>query len=643
MVAKLFDKIKWGLLITILALAYILGGAPNTEDEEQIGVDLPGAQWFNFDRFTGWQTKSDPNKVSDGANPQGQNTSINNGDRISIRDIGYEIFPSTDSASSTVGRITSMHTFRKRSGENILMRAHTTVLEWYDENQDAWETLKSGYTEGYEFGFADYNITSDQNSYVYFGNSQQDFSRWTGSHTNLNGAVTAGAGTITVDSTADFPSSGTIVFCGTEVTYSGKNATQFTGAASAPDCDDNKGVAQAVQTYSGNPKGNLYILYDNRLFIGGITSTPQAVYFSEYGVATNFVGAALITVSTAANPGIFNLGEGGGPVTAMAQDENALYIFKRSIIYKVTLGDSAYTIAPLKPFDGKSQTTGAVNQKSVFAGGNGIFFITPDNQIMNLTRVDSIDYPQIIPISDIIKPTTDAAVFTSSTGIYWKDKAYISAKTDSTSNINDVVFVYNQRLQAWDSPIVGWNAEDFSIYDGGEGEELYFGHSQNPNTYKVTDGALDDIHGVSANWRSKQFDFGAPYHLKEIENVFIEGYISDNTTLSISLLLDDNGVTQTYTTNLLGTETGYLFNSPSFNLFGFEAFGVERFGSNDDQSGKKKFRVYLNKNFRRVPFYNAQIEFASDGESQEWEVLRYGFQVREHSQPELRSIYRTFQ
>jgi hypothetical protein len=43
---------------------------------------------------------------------------------------------------------------------------------------------------------------------------------------------------------------------------------------------------------------------------------------------------------------------------------------KRSIIYRVGLTDEAYSILPLKTFDGKSQTVGATNANSVFAGGN---------------------------------------------------------------------------------------------------------------------------------------------------------------------------------------------------------------------------------------------------------------------------------
>ena len=82
--------------------------------------------------------------------------------------------------------------------------------------------------------------------------------------------------------------------------------------------------------------------------------------------------------------------------------------------------------------------------------------------------------------------------------------------------------------------------------------------------------------------------------------------------------------------------------STVLNNFGLTKFGVNRFGSNDDSSGKKKFRVYLNKELKINPFYNAQIEFISDGSNQQWEVLVFGFEVKLHSEPKLRKLFKNF-
>jgi hypothetical protein len=263
---------------------------------------------------------------------------------------------------------------------------------------------------------------------------------------------------------------------------------------------------------------------------------------------------------------------------------------------------------------------------------------------MSLTRVEGVDYPQAIPISDIIKPTVDNINWATSTGVYWKNKAYISGKSTEDSLSNDVTLVYDFRQNTWESPIIGFNVGDWAIakFDG-INENLYFGDGLTTNFYLTTEIPVDDEYDTSANWRSREETFGAPHLLKTADSVFVEGYISDNTSLSISFLLDEDGYTQTYSTELIGTETDYIYNADSYNLFGFHPFGFERFGSNEDISGKKKFRVYLNKGLRRVPFYSAQIEFASSGSNQQWEILQYGYHVNPEPIGYLQKLLRIFQ
>ena len=638
-------KISAVLGLIILGGAGALGVATtNPSPELEMGASYPDAKWAVVSQFDGYQTNVDPTAVSDGANPQGQNTTANERDRISVRKLGYEVFPTGD-ASADTDKITSSYTFRKRSGENIMMRSYGTVQEYYEEDNDTWENLRSGLTSGAEFDYGMYNINTDLTSYIYFGNASDSGARWTGAHTMTNGAVTTDSTEIIVDDISGFLITGNLRLCGTDIAYSGINLTTNTItliATSTIACADNRGVSQTVDELSAHPVGNIYIVANNRLFIAGIASTSQAVYFSEYGDATNFVGADLVTDSTATSPGIFNLGTGGGGVTGMAFDESSIYIFKRSAVWKATLTDTLYTLTILKPVDSKSQTTGAVNNRSIFTGHNAVYFITPDNQLMSLQRVEQIDYPQIVPISDKIKPTVDAMNFDDSSGIVFRDRAYFSVKQNTDVSNNDTILIFNTGTKQWDSPIVGWNVQDFTIYDDGTSEELYIGSSNSTNNYKVNTTPTDDIFEVASNWRSKQYSFDMPHQQKQIVDLFIEGYISPSTELTVSLLLDEDGYTQSLTTIIDGADDDLIYDSSDYNVFGLSAFGTKRFGSNEDESGMKKFRVYLGKDFRASPFYVAQIEFASEGDNQNWEILDYAIRWRPYSQGEKRELYQAF-
>ena len=104
--------------------------------------------------------------------------------------------------------------------------------------------------------------------------------------------------------------------------------------------------------------------------------------------------------------------------------------------------------------------------------------------------------------------------------------------------------------------------------------------------------------------------------------------------------MTDDG-SQVLSTELKGTDTAYIYDNSTYNVFGFNPFGTERFGSNVDISGKKRFRVYLN-GFRLNPFYNLQLEFASEGENQAWEILGYSLSIEKSSQSEQRSLFKAF-
>ena len=70
------------ILISILVIGS-LGGMffraieESKKEKPILGVSFPDATWTVIKAFSGYETKSDPSKVSNGANPMGQNTTAN--------------------------------------------------------------------------------------------------------------------------------------------------------------------------------------------------------------------------------------------------------------------------------------------------------------------------------------------------------------------------------------------------------------------------------------------------------------------------------------------------------------------------------------------------------------------------------------
>lgn len=603
-----------------------------------------GATWLVYPApgtsYKGLITINEPTFIPDTASCAGQNTFDNNGDSFSPRPFGSSIVPATATASTSSPGYGSATTFRLRTGENIIVAARGANLEWYDQGTGTFNNLRSSSTSS-DYGFAEFNINANAESRLYFGNGVDNFAYWNGGHTLLNGALSGGETTINVDSTASFLGIGSLRIGTTTVTYSGTTPTSFTGCAGTPAAADNLPIAQAIVEDGAAPKGNIYMTAHNRLFIVP-ANNRQIVMFSKYGDASSWA-TTTVNNSTAQSAGAFNLVEGGGQVNSMTQDEQSLYFFKDSLIYSATLTDALYSIKPLKPFDGKSRTTGARNRRGVFAGGNFIFVTTPDNQIKALQRVETIDYPQLQPISYPIQPVCDGLDFSNVIGIAFRNYAYFACKSSSKATYNDTVLCYHMIENTWEHPITGWNVADFFIYNDGNGEELYFADAISPNIWKRdTTNLSDGDYSISAYRRTKQYDFGAASEQKELDDVFIEGYISPSTSLKIKLLLDENGYSGVNETTFVGSEIAYMLDNPAVNTLAMNPLATLPIGSNNDLTGMRKFRVHLKNNLRRVPFYLAQLEFSSSGINQRWKVVRYGFLVRPHSQPTRTKLMRSF-
>ena len=123
-------------------------------------------------------------------------------------------------------------------------------------------------------GLANYTSSTDTEDFLYFSDGVIALQRWTGGHTQLNGALAGGEATVTVDSTAGFDlTAGSIDIGGSTVTYTGTTATTFTGCAGTPVAADDAVVEQAVDVFAASsgtkPKGNILEIFNSQLAVAG--------------------------------------------------------------------------------------------------------------------------------------------------------------------------------------------------------------------------------------------------------------------------------------------------------------------------------------------------------------------------------------
>jgi len=573
------------------------------------------------DHSSGFITKRDRSQLPLGAMKEGsENIVITDGDRIGLRR-GRVLFGQSSTATTP---ITSSHTHRRRDSIEVQLRAYSTLVEYYHSGTAQWETLKSGFTSGRRFGFADFDRSADATAHARFGNGVQDDQRWNGQFTQLNGALVGGEATITVDSTTGFTATGSIIINGTTVTYTGITVTTFTGCVGTPAAADNSGVAQLPVAFPANAKGNIYEVYQNRLCIANVTLAPNAVFISKVDNDTDFTFSSPRIDGEGA---IINVSLGAGNITALINHEQKLYVGKQTGFHTVEFlqFDNNNTDFPfLVPVsaDENNPFLGPQSSKSVFVALQDVYFASAQGGIKRANRLEAIDDP--LELSDRIRPTVNRADFADAAAILFDNKGYISARENDGDPANNIVFVYNFERKAWEAPIKGWNVSSWNIAQG-----LLFGHSSlGPVTHQYLTDETADVEGANrfgykGLFKSGDLNFGTRVLRKKCSGFYVEGFIAENTTVTCRLVYEFEGQKGTKEFTIEGDDTDFILASVNNGPISVLPLAVAPLASGSSTiQNLNKFRVYFTTNLK--PFYEISVEFESEGVDQDWEILAWG-------------------
>lgn len=115
------------------------------------------------------------------------------------------------SLNASVKPTKGFYIYNKSFGNlQIPVKTYDTYSEYYHANF-GWTRLESGFTDGSEHGFKEHIRNIDNEDYLYSGNKTEDYRRWSGAYTQLNGALVGGETTVTVDGVLK----STVVYSGT--------------------------------------------------------------------------------------------------------------------------------------------------------------------------------------------------------------------------------------------------------------------------------------------------------------------------------------------------------------------------------------------------------------------------------------------
>ena len=200
----------------------------------------------------------------------------------------------------------------------------------------------------------------------------QDLSNWP-SLTLLNGGINDAVTTVTVDSTADFPSAGTITIGSEKITYTGITSTTFTG------CARGAGGTTAA-AHSDNDPVTITILCKSmrafRSFLVALNITTDGVNFPRVvkwstEAATQSIPTSWNETLSTVDAGEFELADTKGDILDGLQLRDSFMIYKEDAVYSMTFVGTPFIFS----FRQLSPTIGAIAKNCVaeFDGGHAIF------------------------------------------------------------------------------------------------------------------------------------------------------------------------------------------------------------------------------------------------------------------------------
>jgi len=523
--------------------------------------------------------------------------------------------------SSNLNPVRSLFTAHTEDGREVLIRTSTTTIEWWNAVDEAWDQLDDGYVADRIFTFTEGSAGADDWNYLYFSNGSDSLRRVRVAF----GTVSANtATTITLnavssyDSVDDigFPTSGTITVAGVDYSYSGISGWQLTGLSGVPALDADDGVFATVETtgFTSPPStASTLVIKDQRLYAAA-TST---VFASHIGDLRNFSYSA---PRVASEGEIIYFPEGGERITALAVQPSYVAVFKNNYIGRLEFKDFSDGLSDIPVVSTISQKAniGATNNNAVAYNDLSAIFVNSDIGLTEFSRVANYDYDVVKSLSERLRLTFEDYDFDSSAIAVYDNKILISAKTSSDVSFNNTIIIYDYQKNRF-TYITAMNANAFAVYDN----KLYFGDSLTQNVRQAFYNSYDDDgSAITSSAKTKWYNFGEPSRWKEIGWVYVEGWITQNTSLTFKINFDEGGALASKEVTISG-DGDYVADEPGAG-FGINPFGLSDFGTTETTGDSlRHFAGYINMQAEYgKKWRNVQFEIESSGVGYNYRITR---------------------
>lgn len=279
-----------------------------------------------------------------------------------------------------------------------------------------------------------------------------------------------------------------------------------------------------------------------------------------------------------------------------------------------------------------SALQGAQSSRMVSKMKNEIMFIGHDN-VANFLGLMSYQFVAAIvdfsfPIVDDMSSydMTDGSVF------YYENFALVAVPkaglfrmynmTDQTgqytSFTRDMEDVTKQPW-FWEAPIT-FPLSGFYVVDG----DLY-GHSYTTSeSYKLFTGGSLNGQNIIGNATFAFDDKGDRTQSKASDELWVEGYISQNTTLNATVAGDLDAAQQTQTVTIVGSDPTIVAFGGGAHSLGKNNLGSQPLGGATVLESALPAWFHVIKTYNEASFYLEQVSFDTNGVDLDWELITFG-------------------
>lgn len=343
------------------------------------------------------------------------------------------------------------------------------------------------------------------------------------------------------------------------------------------------------------PAGAWAVWFRNYMFVGGVASYPNRIYFSNLGDPETYTAADYIDIEP---------GDGDALTGGIVSGPDKIFFTKRhSVHYLTGAGTNTFSVYPLvKDF-------GIASFRSLVNVGGDVWGVTPGGEIMSLLKNQYGLYSGQDMASGYLNntlSTLNQQVLNKSCASFINGYVFIAVATGASTS-NNLVLVYDteapitSKYSKW-VKFTGWDITCFDKNNYATEEELFMGNADNDKVLKWS-GNTDDGTVITATWVGAEQEFESVGSLKRFRQIKVAGFPLGNFNLAVYASIDNATYTDLGDFNL--SNTGGVWNTSVWGAFLWGAIGII----------KKRF--HFSDNNGKVNGYKCQLKFVYNANSDE--------------------------